>query len=255
MAAWRRRGWWGRGAQAEEAAAGPGADGEQHRTEDRDELEGHVIGDDPPADGDEEVGDREIEGVEREAVVPARIPTGEMAVADQGFEELGHRDVRARVPPGRRRIGEQHARVQLRERHDDDAGDGDHGDGSRYPPPGSPGGGLARRLGLRWWELLQAHHIGPGFRHVEPSAIQRGQGRNPHRCRSATSGLRYRRDPPTGVRGGPSPGAPGDRRRPLTRHRAVARELRDVYRAMASNGASPTGPGSSAPARIPRSTG
>ena len=72
-----------RGPQPEEPAAGPGADGQHDRTEDRAQLERDAVGDDPAADGDEEVGDREVEGVEREAVVPARVPTREVAVAEQ----------------------------------------------------------------------------------------------------------------------------------------------------------------------------
>ena len=72
-----------RWAQPEEAAAGPGADGQADRAEDGAELEGDVVGDDPAADGDEEIGDGEVEGVEGEAVVPARVPPGDVSVAQQ----------------------------------------------------------------------------------------------------------------------------------------------------------------------------
>ena len=92
-----------------------------------------------PPIGDEEVGEGEVEGVEGEAVVPAGIPAGEMPVAEQRLEVLGHRDVRAGVAARRRGVGEQHARVELRQRDDDHAGDGDDGDGARHPPPAGPG--------------------------------------------------------------------------------------------------------------------
>ena len=102
-----------RGAQPEEAAAGPGADRQDERPENGAQLERDVVGDDPAADGDEEVGDGEVEGVERESVVPAGVPPGDVPVAQQRLEVLGHGDVRARVAAGGRRVGEEQARVEL----------------------------------------------------------------------------------------------------------------------------------------------
>ena len=182
--------------QAEEAATGPRADREQDGSEDRAQLERDAVGDDPAADRDEEVGQGEVEGVEREAVVPARVPAGQVAVAHQHLEVLGHRDVRARVASGGRGVREQQVQVELRDRHDDDGGDRDHGDGAGNPPPAAPGraGRGRRRLGrLGRRPLLHVHRVGIGqFSHVRPSPSRRGPGRPRHRCRSATSGLRYR---------------------------------------------------------------
>ena len=124
-----------RRAQAEESTAGPGADGKRHRAQDRAQLERDAVRDHPAADRDEEIGNREVEGVEEVLVVPARIPAREVPVAQQRLEELGHRDVRTRVTAGGRRVREQHARVQLRKGDEDHAGDRDHRDRSRHPPP------------------------------------------------------------------------------------------------------------------------
>ena len=178
-----------RGPQAEEPAAGPGADRQHDRTEDRPQLERHAVGDDPTADGDEEIGNREVEGVEREAVVPARIPSRQVAVAHQGLEELRHRDVGAGVAAGRRRVRQQHARVQLRQRDDNDAGDRDHRDGARHPPPAAPGRGPGLRRGrggLRG--SLRDHGLGPDdFSHVRPEASRRGARCPSNHGRAATS--------------------------------------------------------------------
>ena len=191
-----------RWAEAEEATARPGADRKQDRSEDRAHLERDVVGDDPAADRDEEVGQGEVEGVEGEPVVPAGVPAGEVPVEQQRLEVLGHRDVRARVAACGRRIGEQQARMELRERHDDDAGDRDHRDGARYPPPTAPGRRpriSRRRLGRRG--LLHAHHVGSRqFRHVQRRSSRRGPRRPRHRCRPATFGLRYRPDLRSGAR-------------------------------------------------------
>ena len=165
-----------RGPEPEETAAGPGADGQDDRPEDGPQLEGDTIGDDPAADRNEEVGNREVEGVQGEAVVPARIPAREVAVHQQALEELGHRDVRARVTTCGRRVCQQHARVQLRQRDDDHTGDGDHRDGARHPPPGAAGRGLGHRHGGTGFRGCLLHHgLGPkGFSHVQPGASRRG---------------------------------------------------------------------------------
>ena len=244
------------GREPEEPAAGPGADREQHRPEDRAQLEGDVVGDDPPADGDEDIGEREVEGVERQAVVPARVPAGEMAVAQQRLEVLGHRDVRARVATRRRRVREQHAGVQLREGHDDHAGDGDHRDGTRHPPPAGSGSVVASGAAgpaSGGSCTLTAPGSG-GFRHDQPRARQGGSGRPRLRSRSATSGLRYRRDPRARARVTPT-GEPELRRNSIAHQESSAVESRRRlrHRAAASTGSGTAASGSSA--RRPRQTG
>ncbi len=197
----RRRGQQGRdrGTQAEEAATRPRRDREQHRPGDRAQLEGDVVGDDPAADGDEEVRQREIEGVEGEAVVPARVPAGEVPVAEHRLHVLRHRDVRAGVAARRRGVGEQQARVELGQGHHDHGGDRDDRDGTGHPPPGGAPACAARR----GWRLahfhrgiLQGHHAGTGFlRGAQPSAIPRGQRSPAPRGRSATWRLTLPADP------------------------------------------------------------
>ncbi len=181
------------GAEAEEAATGPRRDGQHHRPGDRAQLERDVVGDDPAADGDEEVGQREIEGVEGEPVVPARVPARDVPVADHRPQEVGHRDVRAGVPARRRGVGEEQAGVELRERDDDHGGDGDDRDGPGHPPPGRPPARAPRRRGRLAHlhrRILQAHHAGAGpFRCPQPSAIPRGQRGPAPRGRAATWGL------------------------------------------------------------------
>ena len=182
--------------EAEEATTGPRTHREHDGSEDRAHLERDAVGNDPAADRDEEVGQREVEGVEGETVVPAGVPAGQVAVAQQHLEVLRHGDVRARVASGRRRVREQQARVELRDRYDDDGGNRDHGDGARYPPPPAPGRVRRSRRWLGGRRLWRVHHVGSvQFSHVQPSPSRRGSGRPRHHCRSATSGLRYRPDP------------------------------------------------------------
>ncbi len=189
-----QKGWKWR-TQAEEATTGPRTDWEEDGSEDRAHLECDVVGDDPAADRDEEVGQREVEGVEGETVVPARVPASQVAVAQQHLEVLGHRDVRARVASGGGGVREQQVQVELRDRHDDDGGDRDHGHGTGYPRRAAAGRAGRSRRWLGRGRLLHVHHVGSAqFSHVQPSPSRRGPGRPRHRCRSATSGLRYRPD-------------------------------------------------------------
>ena len=107
-------------------AEGPGAQGQEEAAEDGDELEGDVVGDEGVEQDGDQPGQREVEGVEGEAVVPARVPSGHLAVGQQ---------VRLRGRPAGRRahpvsppavvvFEEQQVRVQLGQHHDDDAEDG-----------------------------------------------------------------------------------------------------------------------------------
>ena len=58
-------------------------------------------------DGRRQVGEREVEGVEREAVVGARVPTGQVEVREQvRLQVRGQRHMGAGVTARRRRVGE-----------------------------------------------------------------------------------------------------------------------------------------------------
>ena len=101
-------------AQAGQAAEGPGAERQEEAAEDRDQLEGDVVGDERVEDDGDQAGKREVEGVEGEAVVPARVPPGQLAVGQQvRFEERRQGDVGPGVAPGRGGVEEQQVRVQL----------------------------------------------------------------------------------------------------------------------------------------------
>ena len=83
----------------------PGAQGQQEAAEDGDQLEGDVVGDDGVEEDRDQAGQREVEGVEGEPVVPARVPSGHPAVGEQvRLEERRQRDVGTRVATRRRRV-------------------------------------------------------------------------------------------------------------------------------------------------------
>ena len=126
-------------AHPEEPSHGPRGDGEQHGPEHRDPLERHRVGDDVTGQGGQQVRQDEVIGVEGEAVVPARVPTGQLAVGEEsGPQEGRHGEVAAIVTAGGCRGGDEQARVELPEHdhnHRDDAHDGGR---RRHPPRGGP---------------------------------------------------------------------------------------------------------------------
>ena len=70
-------------AEPGQAAERPGADGQGERAQHRDQLEGHVVVDDRVEEHGDQPGEGEVEGVEGEAVVPGRVPAGELAVGQE----------------------------------------------------------------------------------------------------------------------------------------------------------------------------
>ncbi len=142
-------------AQPCQPTEGESADREQQCSEDGDQLEGDVVGHHRvKADGDQ-AREREVEGVEREAVVPARIPAGELAVGEQvGLEEGGQCHVRPGVAAGGCGVCDEQRGVELAERdhdhpeHRDGVGEGraQRGPGEPGEPPRSVGGRLGGTL-------------------------------------------------------------------------------------------------------------
>ncbi len=126
-----------RPAHAEEPTHGPRGHREQHRSEHGDPLEGHGVRDDIAAQGGQQVGQDEVIGIERKAVVPARIPAGQLAVPQEvGPQEGRHGVVAAVVTTGGRRGGDEQARVHPPEHDGDHRGDAHEGGHRRDPPRG-----------------------------------------------------------------------------------------------------------------------
>ncbi len=100
--------------QPGQAAEGPGADREEQGAEHGDQFEGHVIGHHRVEQDGDQPGQREVEGVHREAVVPARVPAGQQAVGQEmGLEERREDHVCAGVPSRGGGVGHQQRRMEL----------------------------------------------------------------------------------------------------------------------------------------------
>ncbi len=76
-------------AQSGQAAERPGADGQEHAAEDGHQLEGHVVGEEGVEEDDDQTRQREVEGVEGVAVVPAGVPAGEASLGQEVVLEEG----------------------------------------------------------------------------------------------------------------------------------------------------------------------
>ncbi len=125
-------------AEAGEPPEGPGAHRQQQRAEHRDQLERDVVGDHRVEQHGEDARQGEVEGVEREAVVPARVPPRQLSVGEEvRLQERGQCHVRTGVAARGGRRGEQQVGMELAE------GDGGHPDDRHQVGPsrqrGAPG--------------------------------------------------------------------------------------------------------------------
>ncbi len=87
--------------QTGQASKHPRRQGQGQRAEYRHQLEGDVITHDAVEQHGEQTWQREVEGVHREAVVPARIPASQVAVGEKvRLQELGQQHMRTRIAAG-----------------------------------------------------------------------------------------------------------------------------------------------------------
>ena len=125
-------------AQPGELPEGPGTHREEECPEDGHQLEGDVVVDERVEHDGDQSRQREVEGVEGKAVVPARVPPGQPAVRQQiGLQIRRQRDVCPGVTARGGGRGQQEGRVQLAECHHGDTDDRDHVGPDR---PGAPAG-------------------------------------------------------------------------------------------------------------------
>ncbi len=127
-------------AQAEEPPHGPRRDREQERSEHGDPLERQGVGNDVAEQSPDEIRQDEVVGVEREPVVPTRVPPGELTVVQQvRLQERRHGVVTPVVASCRNRGREQQAGVETPEH------DGDHRDDAEDRGPARHPLGRSRR--------------------------------------------------------------------------------------------------------------
>ena len=126
--------------QAGQPAESPGAHGQGERPEHGDDLESDVVAHHRVDQNGDQTGQREVEGVEGKAVVPARVPPGESAVGEQlGLHESGHGHVRPGVTAGGGGVGQQQRGMELGQGHHGHAQDGgDVGPHRPRRPSGQP---------------------------------------------------------------------------------------------------------------------
>ena len=122
-----------------QAAEGPGGQREGDHAEDGDQLEGDAVGQHQVEEHDHQGGEREVEVVGGEAVVPVGGPPGDAPVGEQVVAHVVRAPhVGAGVTAGRRGVGEQQRRLELEEheqhrRPDDAEGDDRLGGEPRQP--------------------------------------------------------------------------------------------------------------------------
>ena len=166
--------------EPEHASHAIGAERHRHRPRDGRQLECQAIGEDERGDRCDQVGQDEVVGVEREAVVPARVPAGEAPVGQQVRPQVRRQsEVGSGVAPGRGGCRDEEFRVELPDRDPDDTESSDESSELRQiavprapalgavaaPNPRSPGRAVRTlvpraeigHLSLRpprWWRSL-----------------------------------------------------------------------------------------------------